>query len=647
MINIKQICLGFADKVIFDNLSYFIPEKRRVGIVGDNGVGKTTLLRVLKGEQYLDGGEIELPSNRSMAFLDQESTDLPDENIISFIKSRLNITALEKELKLAEENLSGCDPESREYETALEKYTEVTHRFEHIEGYSFDSRTKRVLNGLGFKESDFSRNCTEFSGGWKIRISLALVLLSNADIMLLDEPTNHLDTESMEWLENYLKNYEGTIVTVSHDRRFLDKIVTEIVEISFGEADTYKGNYSYYLKEKERRADDLLKQLKDQEREIKQLEDFIERFRYKASHAKQAQSKIKQLAKIERVKLFKNSKTVSIHFPEYIKSGNDVLKVKNLSKAYDDNTVLNSIGFEVNRGERIALVGKNGAGKSTLSRLISKTEDFDGGEITYGVNVKSAYFSQESTENLDLSSTVWEEILAVDSHFIETERRNMLGSFLFTGNDIYKKVSVLSGGEKSRLALLKILLEKSNLLILDEPTNHLDNKTKDLFQKALLDYSGTIVIVSHDRYFLDDLIGRVLEIKNSSVTDYPGNYSYFIEKRASLEEKKDTPSSVSPEVKSVNNKEQRRIAAQKRQQISKVKKDQEKLIADLESKISSYEDRKTEIEELLCDADTLKNSEKVVALNKELNKISSDLTDVYEEWEEASFRLEEILESVN
>ncbi len=536
MISINNISLSFADRKIFDGITWLIPDKSRIGLVGDNGTGKTTLLKAILGMVDLDQGAIEIPNrkNRTIGYLPQDLVELEPLPLLDYLRKKSGLAGIEQALKDHESRMSGCDPGSDEYQSTLKDYEIASARFQAREGYRFEAKAKQILSGVGFRERDFSRNCTEFSGGWKMRILIALILLSAPDIMLLDEPTNHLDTESMEWLESYLKDYPGTILTIAHDRVFLDKIVSQIVELSNHRLTIFKGNYSYYLAEKERRLEALKKQMALQRAEIKKTQEFIERFRFKATKAKQVQSRLKMLERFEIVELEKGEKRVHIRFPEAPKSGREVVAARKISKNYGDLNVFRAIDLTIHRGEKIALVGINGAGKSTLARILSGTEDPSSGQVQYGLNVSMAFFSQESAQNLDYRRSVWDEVRLTGTRSNDQERRNLLGAFLFSGDDVYKEISVLSGGEKSRLALLKILLQDSNLLILDEPTNHLDLKTKDIFQNALLSYTGTVIIVSHDRFFLDRLVHRVIEIRDGRRHEYLGNYSYFIQKRSEM-----------------------------------------------------------------------------------------------------------------
>jgi len=507
-----------------------------------------------------------------------------------------------------------------------------------------------------------------------------VILLSRPDIMLLDEPTNHLDTESMEWLESYLKDYPGTLITVAHDRFFLDKMTATIAEIGRGRLTIYKGNYSWYLREKERRLAVREKERLLQHSEIKRTEAFIERFRYKATKAKQVQSRLRILEKFSPLEAGESEQAVRIKFPAGTKSGKEVVAVRNLGKKYGGVPVFSEVGFTLHRGERVALVGVNGAGKSTLSRLLGGVEAPSTGEIRYGLNVQMAFFSQESAENLRYDRTVWEEALDVPSSSHDQERRNLLGAFLFSGDDIHKPVSVLSGGEKSRLALLKILLRKTNLLILDEPTNHLDLKTKDIFQSALLAYPGTVVLVSHDRYFLDRLVNRVFELRDGACREYLGNYSDFVEKRQSLQalaaagaegrdregaaipgrspEGSNVPdgragatggdvrgnaSEISPAGaagKAVRTREERRREAEERNSLSRQRRALRKDIQAVEADITDREQRKAAGEEFLCHPLSHREPERIKQTVRDLRTLEKEIEALYDRWHELAAALE-------
>jgi len=632
MISLENISIGFPEKILFDNLNWRIPRGSHIGLVGNNGTGKTTLFRTIVGLVHPDKGNITLPRNQRIGYLPQDLIELRSNiDLISYLKEKSGITKLEHSLKACEEHLTSLSAESNKYQAALKKYEKISDLFEHRSGYTFSIQAHKVLKGLGFQEKDFTRQCTEFSGGWKMRIILASILLSSPDIVLLDEPTNHLDTESLEWLEGWLLNFSGTIIVISHDRYFMDKLMTQIAELGHQRLTIYQGNFSYYLKEKIKRQELLQKEAKNQQEKIAKTQVFIERFRYKNTKAVQVQSRIKMLEKIQIVKIDKAPKKATIYFPKCPRSWEKVVSVENLAKQYEEIPVFSGLNFTLHRSERIALVGVNGAGKSTLSRLISRRERPTTGKVHLGHKVNLAFFSQESSQNLNYNHTIWEEISAESSSMTTGERRNLLGAFLFSGDAIYKPISVLSGGEKSRLALAKILMQESNFLILDEPTNHLDIITKELFQRALLKYSGTILIVSHDRFFLDNLITRVIEIRDGKIYDYPGNYSYFIEKRAqlmaeinddNLYTKKAEQSKL--KVKTLD-KLKKRKEAEERNRIYRQNKDILDKLKSVEEKIRVLEKKKVGVESQLCDPLVLKNSKKVQNLMIDLKKYNQEL----------------------
>jgi len=668
LIYLNNISLAFADRRIFDNIAWMIPEKSRIGLVGDNGTGKTTLFKAILGMIDLDEGAIEIPNrkNRTIGYLPQDLVELEPLPLIDYLREKSGITTVERTLKDYEIKMSQCNTESAEYHTMMKEYEQTAARFHVCEGYRFDAKAKQILNGFGFRDKDFSKNCMEFSGGWKMRILIALILLSAPDIMLLDEPTNHLDTESLEWLESYLKNYHGTLLAIAHDRVFLDKMVNQIVELSNQHLTVYKGNYSYYLAEKERRLEVLKKQMALQRAEIKKTQEFVERFRYKATKAKQVQSRVKMLERYDIIELERKGKQIHLRFPEAPKSGREVVSIRHVSKSYGEINVFNSVNLTIHRGEKIALVGVNGAGKSTLSRILSGTEEPTSGTVTFGLNVSMAFFSQESAQNLDYNRTVWDEVSMTGTRSNDQDKRNLLGAFLFSGDDIYKDISVLSGGEKSRLALLKILLQDSNLLILDEPTNHLDLKTKDIFQNALLGYTGTVVIVSHDRFFLDRHVNRVIEIRDGQCHEYHGNYSYFVQKRSEmasimqeepglrLSEKAAGMSNTSQQSaelqsgnqsaangrRAVKTKEEKRQEAEERNRLFRITKALRDELAGLEEHIVTLEAKKGENERILCAPDIHREPQKIKQLNQELIDIARELENLYASWEELTKKIE-------
>jgi ATP-binding cassette, subfamily F, member 3 len=535
--------------------------------------------------------------------------------------------------------LSKIESQNNDFKNIAGKYERASYQFEIKGGYSFEARAKNIIKGLGFTEQDWIRPCSYFSGGWKMRVVLAGLLVSSPDILLLDEPTNHMDTESLEWLENWLTNFSGTLIVISHDRYFLDKVVTETVELAEQKINFYKGNYSFYLMEKDKQKEIQEKNQKHLQEKKAHLESFIDRFRYKATKASQVQSRIKMLEKLGPIKKQTSLHRVNFQFASAPRSGEEVVELKNVSHGYGEKTVFQNVDLTIHRGDRVALTGINGAGKSTLSRIISGVEFPREGLVNWGYQVKIAFFSQESAQNLNYNHSVWEEIDKNGKILTDQEKRDLLGSFLFTGDSVYKLVNHLSGGEKSRLALAKLLLDESNFLILDEPGNHLDISTKNIFHQALKQYQGTIIIVSHDRFFLDQLANKVVEIKEGKIYIYPGNYSYFIKKRQMLLEKeeKETIHLIKDEKElkpSSIEKQKRRIQAEQRNQQYQLIQEIEKKLNPLEEKINQLDREKADIEEKLCQREVHRDSQKVQLLMTVLSRINNDLDYLIIQWEE-------------
>jgi len=638
--------VNFGEQTVLDGIDWFIAPKSRIGLVGDNGAGKTTLLRIIAGQAEYGEGSVNIPHSRTVGYLPQDLVEIDDVPLLDYLKRRAGLEKLEKELKDIEHRMCGLKEGANGLRSLLAEHERLQRLFEAKGGFGFEIEAKRVLRGLGFRpEIDARRPASELSGGWKMRAAIAALLLSKPDVLLLDEPTNHLDTESMEWLEGWLRDYRGTIIAVSHDRRFLDNTVTSVAELSGGKIAIYSCGYEKFLTEREERRARLEAEWEQQKEKIEDIQKFIERFRYKATKASQVQSRIRQLEKMEITETEGPSKTVRFKFNESPRSGLEVVSAKGLTKTYSDKTVFEDLNFTIRRNERVALVGINGAGKSTLLRLLNKSEEPTKGCVKFGLNVKRAYFSQESAQNLDYEKTIWQEVNSCGSKLLEGAKRNLLGAFLFSGDDIHKKIAVLSGGEKSRLGLLKMLLSESNLLILDEPTNHLDYATKELFQKALLEYGGTIIIVSHDRAFLDDLVERVIEIRDGRLYDYPGNYSNFIEKRA-LQGQSDVATNYTgkerPGAEADRAREQRRAEAEERNRLYRERKAYQDKLRPVEDAICRDEKRREDISAMLCDPEVLADSLKVQALMIELKEVEKRLTENYPQWEAIAGAIEAI-----
>jgi len=638
MIILRHIKVDFQDKRLFDDLNWQIPAGSRVGLIGDNGVGKTTLFKIITGQHEADEGDVLLPANPKLGYLPQDLIVLSDYLLKDYLQEIAGIVQLEKKMKKYQEKLSKMDSATVDFKRVSKQYEKISQQFEIKRGYSFEARAKSIIKGLGFTEQDWSKPCSSFSGGWKMRVVLAGLLVSSPDILLLDEPTNHMDTESLEWLENWLANFSGTLIVISHDRYFLDKVVTETVELAEQKMNFYKGNYSFYLMEKDKQKEIQEKNQKHLQEKKAHLESFIDRFRYKATKASQVQSRIKMLEKLGPIKKQTSLHRVNFQFASAPRSGEEVVELKNVSHGYGEKTVFQNVDLTIHRGDRVALTGINGAGKSTLSRIISGVEFPREGLVNWGYQVKIAFFSQESAQNLNYNHSVWEEIDKNGKILTDQEKRDLLGSFLFTGDSVYKLVNQLSGGEKSRLALAKLLLDESNFLILDEPGNHLDISTKNIFHQALKQYQGTIIIVSHDRFFLDQLANKVVEIKEGKIYIYPGNYSYFIQKRQMLLEKeeKETIHLIKDEKElkpSSIEKQKKRVQAEQRNQQYQLIQEIEKDLQPIEEKIHRLDKQKAVIEEQLCRKEILQNSAMVQDLKIDLHQTNHELNKLIAQWE--------------
>jgi len=529
MIHIEGLDKRYGERVLLEDVSWHVKKRDRIGLSGPNGAGKTTLLRMLAGLQEPDSGQIRMASDTTIGYLPQDGIvhhgrTVYDEVVLAFEE----LLALKAEQHEIEEKLAHATEDGDGHERLLERYAEVTERFKQLGGWEIEARVAEVLKGLGFSLADQQRKTEEFSGGWQMRIALAKLLLARPNLLLMDEPTNHLDLPARNWLEEYLADYPGSVVLVSHDRYFLDATVKRITEVGLKTLTDYHGNYSHYVVEHQARMDRLREAHRRQSEEIEKAEVFINRFRYQATKAKQVQSRIKQLDKVERIEIPPARKKIHFKFPESPRPGRVVLELKGARKAYGDNVVLRQVDLMVERGDRIALVGPNGAGKSTLMRMLAGTLRPDEGVRLEGHKAVLDYFAQDQAAALNPARTVLEEMSNASSVTMGPWIRTILGGFLFEGDDVHKKVAVLSGGERNRLALAKMLLTSSNVLLLDEPTNHLDLDSKEVLLDALADYGGTLVFVSHDRYFVDKLATKVIEVGAGEALLYPGGYEDFL-----------------------------------------------------------------------------------------------------------------------
>ena len=519
----------FGHKLLFEDANWLITPDERTGLVGGNGTGKSTLLKVLAGIEQLDGGQLNRSKGLTIGYLPQDGLIMRGKTVFEECLSVFaEAHAMQAEMETLGDRFATVDPQSPEYDEIAERYSELSDQLMAQDLYTLDAQVGAVLGGLGFGREDWGRPTEEFSGGWQMRIALAKLLLQKPSLLLLDEPTNHLDLESRNWLEDYLRNYPRAFVLISHDRYFLDVTVSKITEVWNKRVWFYTGGYEKYVTQKTARRDQLASDYKSQRDRIEQLEAFITRFRYQATKAKQVQSRIKQLDKIERIEVPEDEETIHFTFPQPPASGRTVCEVTSLNKRYEPKQILSNVNFTIERGDRIALVGPNGAGKSTLIRMLSQLEEPTTGTVRYGHNVLADYFAQDQYKVLDPEAKMLEDISSVAPKVPTTELRNLLGAFLFVGDDVFKRLGVLSGGERNRYALARMLVSPANFILLDEPTNHLDLRAKDVLLEAIRAFTGTVLFVSHDRYFIDGLATRVFECEHGGVQVFPGNYEDYL-----------------------------------------------------------------------------------------------------------------------
>lgn len=644
MFSIQNIRVLFSGNLLFDQVSFLINPNDKIGLVGANGAGKSTLLKLLAGDMELDSGEIVIPQDKTVGYLPQE---LRNESTLSIFdetqKAFIQLNDLEKKIEQLNHQLNTrSDYESDEYLNLAHKLSEAMERFQILGGGNREAEIEKVLLGLGFTTEEFSRPLSTFSGGWRMRIEIAKILLQRPDLLLLDEPVNHLDIESIEWLENFLKNYSGAVVLVAHDRVFLDSVTTRTIEISKKRIYDYKMPYSDYVQERQLRMVGEQAAYTNQQKQIQEIEQFVERFRYQATKAKQVQSRVKMLNKIDRIEVDTIEKSsIRFRFQDAPSSGKIVVETQKLSKQFGDNLVLNQLDFALLKGEKLAFVGKNGMGKTTLARIIVGENDFEGA-LKIGYNVKIGYYAQNQAEYLDLTKTVFETIDDVATGDLRKKVRDILGAFLFSGETIDKKVSVLSGGEKSRLALAKLLLEPYNLLVLDEPTNHLDIQSKDILKNALIQYNGSLIIVSHDRDFLQGLTDKVIEFKKAATKEHLGDIHDFLEKRKieSLQQLdlQNKASKTNDRLKS--NSDNKQAYLQKKER-DKVLRKLETQLQQLEKEIEQLETEVNNADEQLIDPSKYKSLINDKHFYENYQKIKTRLEAGFIEWEKLCLQIEE------
>lgn len=541
--------MRYGDRILFDELDWLVAPGDRIGVVGGNGTGKSTLLKIIHGSEHLDRGEIERQKNIQVGYLPQEGLAFSGRTVFEECRSVFDeAISLEAEMEELTRKMGEVDPSAREFQAVMDRYEWCTDRYQALDGYSKEAQVGTVLGGLAFARSDWDRPCEEFSGGWQMRVALAKLLLMKPNVLLLDEPTNHLDLEARNWLEDYLSNYPHSFLLISHDRFFLDATVRKIVHLWNRKAHFYTGNYTKFEKLRDERIAQVRAAYRNQRARIEQVEAFINRFRYQATKAKQVQSRVKELEKLERIEVPPEEKTIHFRFPQPRPSGRVVVELDTVAKSYGDTHVFDNVSLRIERGDRIALVGANGAGKSTLIRILAGTEPLTAGTRKEGYRVGIDYFAQDQYKELDPDAVLINDLVAHAPLMGESEMRGLLGCFLFSGDDAFKRIGVLSGGERNRYALARLLLRPNNLLLLDEPTNHLDIRAKDVLLPALLEFEGTMVFVSHDRYFIDRLANKVIHIEDGDVEVYPGGYEEFLwsrQRRAEDEPERAVPALVS------------------------------------------------------------------------------------------------------
>lgn len=624
MIDITNLSYYLGDRALYDEASLFIGPKDKIGLIGLNGTGKSTLLKMMVSDVQPSGGKISMSKDTTIGFLNQDLLSFQTQDSILSVA----MTAFAETMKIQKEIDNVIKEMEENYQDKLvDKLTKLQERFEANQGYSLQSKAEEILEGIGFKTSDLSRPLSEFSGGWRMRVMLAKLLLEKPSLLMLDEPTNHLDLPSIQWIENYLQSYEGAYIIVSHDREFLNRTVNKIVEVSQADLHVYSGNYDFFEEEKALRNELQQNAYENQQKKIKEAERFIERFKAKATKASQAQSKMKMLEKMDRVEeVVDENMKVNFRFNFKTKSGRHVKRLENISKSYGDLEILDNSTISIERGDKIALIGANGKGKSTLLRIVAGTEPHEG-KVQTGHNVINSFYAQHQLEDLNVQNDLLEELKQAGTGKTEQELRSVLGCFLFSDDEVFKKIKVLSGGEKSRVALAKTLISEANFLLLDEPTNHLDMMSVSILVQALQQYEGTLLLVSHDRHFISQVANKIWWIEDKEVKEYPGTYKEF--EWWWNRNKKDQPKEVSQKESKTTKKKQntkQRNNAEQKQEAKELKK--------IESEIESLESNIKLLETQMADPQIYENPQEFEKVNIDYNQKKEELEKLMEKWEE-------------
>ena len=635
ILSCQNISKSFGTDEILKNVSFHIEENEKAAVVGINGAGKSTLLKIIMKQENPDEGEVTLAKDKTIGYLAQYQDVQGHLSVYEeLLSTKQYIIDMEERLRAMEVQMKNASGE--ELDRLMNSYTRLTHEFELENGYAYKSELMGVLNGLGFTEEDFTKQVATLSGGQKTRVALGKLLISKPDILLLDEPTNHLDMESIAWLETYLLNYPGAVFIVSHDRYFLDKVVTKVIEIDAGQVRMYAGNYSAYAEKKAQLRDAQYKAYLNQQREIKHQEAVIVKLKSfnREKSIKRAESREKMLNKIQRIdKPVEVQSQMRLSLEPRVVSGNDVLTVEDLAKSFPQQKLFSNISFQIKRGERVALIGNNGTGKTTMLKILNGLLDADAGSFSLGAKVQIGYYDQEH-HVLHAEKTIFEEISDTYPTLTETQIRNMLAAFLFTGDDVFKVISSLSGGERGRVSLAKLMLSEANFLILDEPTNHLDIASKEILEEALNSYTGTVLYVSHDRYFINQTATRILDLTNQSVVNYIGDYDYYLEKKEELTEKYAPTAQEATEEAKEETPSEGKLTWQQQKEEQARKRKQENELKKVEKRIEELETRDKEIDDTLVLPDVCTNVGRCAELSREKDKIQAELEELYEKWEE-------------